>query len=58
MKVDKVGRGKHSRETHIGKIRKRSKKRNTAEESKRLRAMGKRYMSLKTRVIKDAREVM
>ena len=40
-KVDRVGRGHHSREAHLGKCRKRSKNRNTAEESKRLRAMGK-----------------
>ena len=44
--VDKVGRGHHSRQPHLGRVGNRNKSRDCSETAKRLRSEGKQYKSV------------
>ena len=56
--IPKTGRGKYSRVAHVGKLANKSPARDKSEESKRLRARGKQYISMQTDKIMKAKEVM
>ena len=53
-----TGRGKHSRVVHVAKIDNKSPARDKSEESKRLKARGKQYISMMTGKIMKAKKVM
>ena len=53
-----TGRGKHSRAVHVAKIYNKSPTRDKSEESKRLKARSKQYLSLKTEKLMKAKKVM
>ena len=57
-KMPKEGRGKYSREKHIGKTGNWDESRHMDAEAKRLRYRGKQYMSLSTYKIMPAKKVI
>ena len=56
--IPKTGKGKHSRVPHVAKLANKSPARDKSEESKRLRARGKQYISMQTDKVMKAKEVM
>ena len=56
--IPKTGRGKHSRVVHVAKIDNKSPTRDKSEESKRLKARGKQYISMQTGKVMKAKKVM
>ena len=57
-KMTKKGRGKYSREMHIGKTCNKDESRHMKAESKRLHYRGKQYMSMSNYKIKPAKTVI
>ena len=57
-KIPGTGRGKHSHVVHVAKIYNKSPTRDKSEESKRLKARGMQYISMKTEKILKVKKVM
>ena len=55
--MEKLGKGKHTRKPHIGKLNRRKISRDVSVTAKRHRDQGKTYMSQKSRELKPSKEV-
>ena len=56
-KLELIGRGKHRRDVHLGKTKKRDESRDYSSSAKRRKHAGKPYMSKKSHKLMPGREV-
>ena len=56
--IPKTGKGKYDREHQLGKKKQKNPRRTKAESAKRCKAQGKKYLSLKTGLIRGANLVI